>query len=87
MDKWFIQCIAVPGGGGGGGLRIASDGDDWMGVKIKPKKIPRFSSTINPQKSLDQKLTLKKSHTELPSLNKFPERIIYIYNKREFQWQ
>ena len=35
-------------GGGGGGLRFSSDGDDQMGQKSKPQKIP--GPKINRQK-------------------------------------
>ena len=50
---YLIYCIQHPEGV----LQISSDGDDRMGAKIKTKK-----------KSMDQKLTLKKSHAEFPSL-------------------
>jgi len=36
-----------------------------MGQKSKPKKIPKASKK-NPIKSLDQKLTPKKSHAKFP---------------------
>ena len=38
-----------------------------MGGKSKPKKIPRASNNT-PKKSVDQKLTPKKSHAEFPSV-------------------
>ena len=34
----------IPGGGGGGWRGTPSDGDDQMGAKVKPKKIPRASN-------------------------------------------
>ena len=48
------------GRGEEGVLWISSYKDDRMGAKIKP-----------PQKSLDQKLTPKKSHAKFPSLKNF----------------
>ena len=44
---------------------------EWS-QKSRPKKIPRASSNT-PKKSLDQKLTPKKSHANFVAL-KFPER-------------
>ena len=44
-----------------------------LGQKLKPQKIPRASKKP-PQKSLDQNLTLQKSHAEFPS-HKFPEEL------------
>ena len=51
-------------------LQITSDGDDQMGAKIKTPKNPS-SFQQNPKKSLDQKLTPKKSHAEFLSLKNF----------------
>ena len=53
----------------GGVLRISSDGDDRIRVKIKtpPPKIPRASSKT-PPKFPGTKLTRKKIHVEFPSL-------------------
>ena len=49
---------------GGMVLRISSDGDDrMMGAKNKTQE--------NPKKSLNQKLTPKKSNAEFPSLKNF----------------
>ena len=48
-------------------LRLSCDRDDRVGVKIKTENNPqRFRQ--NPKKSLDQKLTPKKSHAKFPSL-------------------
>ena len=57
--------------GGGGVLRISSDGDDRMGAKIKTQK-----------KSLDQKLTPKESHAELPSLKNFQKGLNDVIRKK-----
>jgi len=43
-----------------------------MGAKIKTQKNP-LGFQQNPKKSLDQKLTPKKSHAEFPSLKNFQE--------------
>ena len=53
-------------------LGISSNGDDRMGAKTKTKK-QKISRASNkpPQKSLDQKLTNKKSHAEFSSLKNF----------------
>jgi len=51
---------------------------EW-GQKSKPKKIPRASNKT--QKSLEQKLTYKKSHAELPSLKKFQKGLNDITRK------
>ena len=46
-----------------------------MGVKIEiPLKIPRVSNKTS-QKSLDQKLTPKKSHAKFPSLKNFQKTL------------
>ena len=51
-------------------IRISSDGDHWMGANIKTQKnLLEFQE--NPKKFLDQKLTPKNSHAELPSLKNF----------------
>ena len=48
-------------------LRLSCDRDDRVGAKIKTENNPqRFHQ--NPKKSLDQKLTPKKSHAKFPSL-------------------
>ena len=47
-------------------LQISSDGDDQRGQRSKPQKIPR-----TPNKSLDRKLTPKKSHAKFPSFKNF----------------
>ena len=78
----YIEPTLHPGGvgavgGGGRVLRIPSDGDDWIGAKIKTKKIPRtFNNAqkihgpkINPQREpTDPKLA---SHTEFPSIKTY----------------
>jgi len=51
-------------------LRISSVGDDQMGAKIKTHKNPQGFQQ-NPKKSLDQKLTSKKSHAEFLRLKSF----------------
>ena len=58
----------------GGLLRISSDGDDRMGAKIKTQKNPKGFQQ-NPKKSLDPKLTPKKSHAEFPSLKNFQKAL------------
>ena len=47
---------------------------EW-GQKLKPNKIPRASKKP-PQKSLDQNLTLKKSHAEFPSHKNFQRNYV-----------
>ena len=64
-----------------GVLRVSSDGDDRMGVKIKTQKNPQ-SFQQNPKNSLDQKLTPKKSHAELPSLKNFQKGLNDIIRKK-----
>ena len=49
--------------GGWGVLGISSDGDDRMEPKVKTQKNP-YGFQKNPKKSLDQKLTPKKSHAD-----------------------
>ena len=56
-------------GGPGEVLRVSSDEDDRMGAKIKTQKNPQGFQK-NPQKSLDQKLTPKKSHAKFPKISK-----------------
>ena len=56
-----------PGGGGGEEFGISSDGDDRMEPKVKTQKYP-WGFQQNPQKSLDQKLTLQKSHADFVAL-------------------
>ena len=58
--------------GGGGVLGISSDRDDQMEPEVKTQKYP-LSFQQNPKKSLDQKLTPKKSHLILWPLQ-VPER-------------
>lgn len=53
-----------------GVLWISSDKYDQMGKKIKSQNIPRASNKTQ-NKTLDQKLTLKKSHAKFPSLQIF----------------
>ena len=48
------------------------DRDDRMGLKIKTKKVSMAFNKTH-KKSLDQKLTPKKSHAEFLSLKKSPE--------------
>ena len=60
----------------GGILRISRHRDDRMGLIINPppprkKKTRAFNKTH--KKTLDQKLTPKKSHAEFLSLKKSPE--------------
>ena len=50
-----------------GVLGISIDGDDRMEPKVKTQIILRASSKT-PKKSLDQKLTPKKSHADLVAL-------------------
>ena len=65
-----------------GVLQISSDGDDWMGAKIKTKKkIPRASKET-PKKSLDQNLSPQKSLAEFPR-QEFPENFKWYNMKRE----
>ena len=52
-----------PDGNPGGVLGISSDGDDQMESKVKTQKNP-LGFQQNPKKSLDQKLTPKKSHVD-----------------------
>ena len=53
-----------------GMLRISSERDDRMGAKIKTQQnLQAFKQ--NPKKSLDQTLTLKKSHAKFPSHKNF----------------
>ena len=52
---------------------------EW-GQKSKPKKIPRASNKT-PKKSLDQKLTPKKSHAEFPNLKNFQKIVNDITRK------
>ena len=65
----------------GGILRISRHRDDRMVLKINPpppppKKKKKNTRAFNKthKKSLDQKLTPKKSHAEFLSLKKSPER-------------
>ena len=53
---------------------------EW-GQKSKPKKIPRASNKTQ-KKSLEQKLTPKKSHAEFPSLKKFQKGLNDITRKK-----
>ena len=67
---------------GGGVLRVFSDGDGRMGAKVKTRKNP-LSFQQNPKKSLDQKLTPKKSHAEFPSLKNFQKGLNDITRKKK----
>ena len=73
MKYLMRKCISFsswhsgPRGWGGGELRILSDGDDRIGVNQNLKK----SSSTTHTKSLDQKLSLQKSHAEFPCLEIF----------------
>ena len=59
----------------GGVLRISRHRDDRMGLKINSPPPPKLGLSTRPtKKSLDQKLTPKKSHAEFLSLKKSPER-------------
>ena len=49
-----------------GVFQISSDGDEWMGQKYI--YIYSWAFQPHPKKSLDQKLSSKKSHVEFPSL-------------------
>ena len=67
--NWFLHVVrsakgSVPGGWNGGRvLWISSDRDYRMGPKIKTQKVLTASNKTR-KKSLDQKLTPKKSHAE-----------------------
>ena len=72
------------GGGGYSGFQVT--GMLKWGQQSKPKRIPRAIKTPpknpwgfqqNPQKSMDQKLTHKKSHAVLPSLKIFQKTLKY----------
>ena len=52
-----------------GVLRISSDRDDRMGAKIKTQKNP-LDLKKKKKKLLDQNLSPKESHAEIPSHNK-----------------
>ena len=52
-------------------LRISSERDDRMGAKIKTQQNPQGFKQNPPKKSLDQNLTLKKSHAKFPSHKNF----------------
>ena len=74
-DGFSLQVVAddgvmVPGGRGGG-----TPDFKWQGWSIRGKN-------QNPEKSLDQNLTHKKSNVEFPSHQKFPECIKW-YNYHE----
>ena len=91
------ECVCVCVGGGGGGapwpaLRVSSDMsclvlNDRMGVKIKPPKNPQglkhTPSPAIPQKSLDQNLTIKKSHAKFPSHKHFQKALNDTTRKTE----
>ena len=77
-DKVCPQVAQALGEGGGGVLGISSDGDDRKGAKIKTQKNP-LGFQQNPKKSLDQKLTRKKSHAEFLTL-----KILNIKNLRNW---
>ena len=64
-------------GGGGWVLRISSDRDDRMGANISTHKNPQGFKQ-NPPKSLDQNLTLQKSHAEFPSHKHVKRALNYI---------
>ena len=53
---------------------ISGDRDVWMGAKIKTQKIP-FGFKQNPKRSLDQNLSLQKSHAEFLSHKKFQKAL------------
>ena len=57
-EHFFIQ-YSIPGGV----LGISSDRDDQMEAKVKTQKNPEGFQQ-NPKKTLDQKLTPKKSHAD-----------------------
>ena len=65
------------GRGGGWVLRILSDRDDRMGANISTHKNP-WGFKQNPPKSLDQNLTLQKSHAEFPSHKHVKKALNYI---------
>jgi len=64
-----------------GVLQISSVGDDRMGAKLKPPK-KSLELQQNPQKSLNQKLTPRKSHAEFPSLKHFQKGLNDITRKK-----
>ena len=68
MLKSPIMLISQGRGGGGGILRISSDGDDRIRVKIKTPKKSIGLPAKPPKNSLEQKLTRRKIHVEFPSL-------------------
>ena len=56
-----------------GVLQISSNGDNQMGAKIKTQK--SLGLLTKPQKIPEQKLTLKYSHAEFPSLKIFQKTL------------
>ena len=60
----------------GGILRISRHRDDRMGLKITPRQKKKNATAFNKthKKSLDQKLTPKKSHAEFLSLKKISRK-------------
>ena len=66
---WFLSLVTCgfEMWGPRGVLRISSDGDARMEPKVKTQKNPKGFQQ-NPKKSLDQKLTPKKSHADFVAL-------------------
>ena len=58
-----------------GVLQISSDGDDWMGAKIKTKKKSLGLPKKPPKKSLDQNLSPQKSLAEFPRHKNFQKTL------------
>ena len=79
--SFFMEVVYIiphwEGGGGGWVLRISSDRDDRMGAHISTHKNPQGFKQ-NPPKSLDQNLTLEKSHAEFPSHKHVKKALNYI---------
>ena len=72
-------CTLFPTGKGrrGGIIRISSDRDDRMGANISTHKNPQGFKQ-NPPKSLDQNLTLQKSHAEFLTYKHVKKALNYI---------
>ena len=77
---WEINIFKLamsPGVPEGGGVHlISSDGDNRMGEKTNPLQKSLGPPPKSP-KSLDQKLTPKKSHAEFPSLKNFQKALCH----------
>ena len=69
-----------------GVLQISSDGDDWMGAKIKTKKKSLGLPKKPPKKSLDQNLSPQKSLAEFPRHKNFLKTLNYIIWKEKHKF-